>query len=163
MKLPMNFQISLNVLATTATLLGGTAVLLFRIRSSNRPMTVPRIIMPPIGMSTGFIMFASPLVHIPWSWAIAAFLAGLLFFAYPLIRTSRLERKDGQIYMKQSKMFMLILFGLLVIRLVLHDVVQSHVSIPQTGALFFLLAFGMIGPWRLAMLRQFLKLRGPVK
>ena len=74
------------------TLLSGVAVMFLRLRASNRPITMRKIIIPPIGMSTGFLMFAVPETRIPWSWALAAFAVGAILFAYPLIRTSKLER-----------------------------------------------------------------------
>jgi membrane protein CcdC involved in cytochrome C biogenesis len=117
-----------------------------------------KIIIPPIGMSTGFLMFTAPVMRIPWSWALAAFAAGALLFAYPLIRTSKLERVGETVVLKRSKTFIFILLGLLIIRLLLHDVVEQTITIPQTGGLFFILAFGMIAVWRIAMLRSYMKL-----
>ncbi|MBW7458089.1 cytochrome c biogenesis protein CcdC, partial [Paenibacillus sepulcri] len=42
------------------TLISGIAVLFLRLRASNRPTTMRKIIIPPIGMSTGFLMFVVP-------------------------------------------------------------------------------------------------------
>ncbi|MUG72201.1 DUF1453 family protein [Paenibacillus validus] len=130
-----------------------------RSRAGSKPITVSSIVMPPIGMSTGFLMFALPFFRIPLAWAGSAFLAGLLLFSYPLIRSSRLERRSGGIYVKRSKSFALVLLILLALRLGLHEYIERFVSIPQTGALFFILAFGMIVPWRAAMLRQYIRLQ----
>ena len=130
-----------------------------RLRASNRPTTMRKIIIPPLGMSTGFLMFVVPITHVPWTWALIAFAAGATVFAYPLIRTSKLERIGDEIVLKRSKMFVFILLGLLIFRLLIHNAVESKVSIPQTGALFFVLAFGMIVVWRAAMLREFMKLK----
>ncbi|MFC4812833.1 CcdC family protein [Paenibacillus sp. GCM10023250] len=141
------------------TLLSGVAVMFLRLRASNRPTNMRKIIIPPLGMSTGFLMFIVPETHVPWTWALIAFAAGATVFAYPLIRTSKLERVGGEIVLKRSKMFIFILLGLLIVRLLAHDAVESKVSIPQTGALFFVLAFGMIAVWRIAMLRAFMKLQ----
>ncbi|QYR23873.1 cytochrome c biogenesis protein CcdC [Paenibacillus sp. sptzw28] len=140
------------------SLLSGIAVLFLRLRASNRPTNMRKIIIPPIGMSTGFLMFAAPVMRIPWSWALAAFAAGALLFAYPLIRTSRLELVGETVVLKRSKTFIFILLGLLIVRLLLHDVVEQSITIPQTGGLFFILAFGMIAVWRIAMLRSYTKL-----
>ncbi|MFC0335048.1 CcdC family protein [Paenibacillus sepulcri] len=141
------------------TLISGIAVLFLRLRASNRPTTMRKIIIPPIGMSTGFLMFVVPVTRIPWSWALIAFAAGGLLFAYPLIRTSALERSGETIVLRRSKTFIFILLGLLVVRLLLHDVVEQSITIPQTGGLFFILAFGMILVWRIAMLRAYIKLK----
>ena len=140
------------------TLLSGIAVMFLRLRASNRPITMRKIIIPPIGMSTGFLMFAVPETRIPWSWALAAFAVGAILFAYPLIRTSKLERAGETIVLKRSKLFILILLVLLLVRLLLHDVVEQKITIPQTGGLFFILAFGMIAVWRVAMMRAYRKL-----
>lgn len=155
--LPNSFTFG-HVASIVVTLLSGVAVLFLRLRASNRPTTMRKIIIPPLGMSTGFLMFVAPVTHVPWTWALIAFAAGATVFAYPLIRTSKLERVGDQIVLKRSKMFIFILLGLLIIRLLVHNAVESKVSIPQTGALFFVLAFGMIVVWRVAMLREYMKL-----
>lgn len=132
-------------------LVGGIAVVAVRLKASSRPTTLKKIWIPPVGMSTGFAMFLFPFTHIPWSWALSALAAGALLFAYPLIWSSKFEVRDGDIYLVRSKAFVFIMIGLLLVRLLLHRWIDEAITIPQTGALFFLLAFGMIVPWRLAM------------
>ncbi|MDZ7543593.1 DUF1453 family protein, partial [Clostridium perfringens] len=117
-----------------------------------------KIIMPPIGMATGFSMFIVPAMRIPWSYAIGAFLFGALLFSYPLIRTSKFERIGEEIYLKRSNMFIIVIIGLLIIRLLMHDVVEQYVSVSQSAGIFFILAFGMLLPWRIAMYAQYRKL-----
>ncbi|CAG7646414.1 CcdC family protein [Paenibacillus allorhizosphaerae] len=126
-----------------------------RTRASNRPLTPAKIIMPPLGMSTGFLMFVAPACRIPLLWAVLALGAGLICLSYPLIRSSQLELKAGAVYMKRSKAFAFVLLGLLALRIALHSYIEQFVSIPQTGALFFLLAFGMLLPWRASMLIRY--------
>ncbi|MEF3302405.1 CcdC family protein [Paenibacillus sp. GYB003] len=138
-----------------AALIGGAAVIAVRLKASAKATSLKKIMIPPLGMATGFAMFLFPAAHVPWMWAAAALLAGALFFAYPLIWTSRFEVRDGHVYLVRSKAFIVIIVALLAIRLLLHDLVERAVSVPQTGALFFLLAFGMILPWRLAMVRRY--------
>lgn len=149
--------------AIALPLFGGLMLIALRIRAGKRPATLKKIVMPPLGMATGFIMFAFPVTHIPWMWAISAFGTGLLIFAFPLVVTTRLEKVKEDIYVRRSKAFIAILAVLLLIRLLLHGVVESYMTIPQTGALFFLLAFGMIVPWRLAMLSDYLRLSIPFR
>lgn len=151
----MNIGYLPQLVSVLVALLAGSAVIAVRLRASNKPTSLKKIMIPPLGMSTGFLMFLYPPTHIPWLWAAAAVLAGALFFAYPLILTSKFEARDGDIYLVRSKAFIFILIALLVARLLLHDLVEKTISIPQTGALFFLLAFGMILPWRLAMARRY--------
>lgn len=110
-------------------------------------------------MATGFIMFAFPMTHIPWLWGVSAFGTGLLLFAFPLIVTTRLERVDTAIFVRRSKAFVAIIIVMFLLRIMLHRVVEHYVTIPQTGAIFYLLALGMIIPWRLAMVSDYLRLR----
>lgn len=138
-----------------ASLIGGCAIIAIRLRSSRKPATLRKIIAPPLGMATGFLMFLFPAARVPWTWGVAAFAAGALLFSYPLIATSRFEVSNGAIYLKRSRLFIVLIVALLAVRILLHDVVEHYVTIPQTGALFFLLAFGMILPWRLAMVRNY--------
>lgn len=150
-------SINLHVLSTVGFICMALIVFLMRARAAKRPATVKRILMPPIGMSTGFLMFLVPETHIPLLFALVAFLVGIMF-SLPLIRTTRMEVVNEHVYVKPSKAFPLILFGLLVIRIVLHDYVQHYISVLQTASVFFILAFGMLGTWRLAMYCQFRKL-----
>ncbi|ADG06932.1 CcdC family protein [Kyrpidia tusciae] len=145
-------------LQTTATLgavVMALMVIAIRLKAAQRPTSVKKIIMPPIGMTTGFVMFAAPVMRIPVWWGLVAFLAGALFLSYPLIRTSKFHVIDGKIYLKRSKAFVLILLGLLAVRLLLHSYLEQYITLPQTGAVFFLLAYGMIVPWRVAMFVEY--------
>lgn len=83
----------------------------------------------------------------------------MLIFAFPLIVTTRLERVESEIYVRRSKAFVFIMITLFAIRLSLHSIVEQYMSIPQTGAIFYLLAFGMIIPWRLAMVSDYMRLQ----
>lgn len=132
-------------------------VIAVRLKASQKPTNARKILIPPLGMSTGFLMFVVPQTHVPWLFAALAFLVGLLF-AYPLIATSRMFVEGEDVYLKRSPAFILVLLGLLVLRMVLHSYVEQYVSIPQTGALFFILAFGMLLPWRIVMFREYRKL-----
>ncbi|UVI30015.1 CcdC family protein [Paenibacillus spongiae] len=155
---PQSFQLS-HIASILFSLLAGAAVVFLRLRASNQPTSMRKIIIPPIAMSSGFLMFAVPVTRVPWLWALAAFAAGALLFAYPLIRTSKLERSGDDIVLKRSKAFIIILLALFVIRLLLHDVLEAYISIPQTAGLFFILAFGMILVWRIVMLRKYNELQ----
>ncbi|GAA3410419.1 cytochrome c biogenesis protein CcdC [Paenibacillus hodogayensis] len=151
----MNLSWLPQLASIAVALVVGAVIITVRLKASSKPTSFKKIMIPPLGMSTGFAMFAYPPTHVPWLWAAAALLAGVLFFSYPLILTSKFEARGGQVYMVRSKAFVFIIIALLIVRLLLHDLVERAVTIPQTGALFFLLAFGMIVPWRLAMLRRY--------
>lgn len=128
-----------------------TLVITYRLRETRIPTNARRILIPPLGMSTGFAMFLYPPMHIPWSWALGAFLAGAVFLAPPLIYTSRFETVDNRIYLRRSRSFIVIILALFALRLALHNYVEQHISLLQTGSVFFILAFGMLLPWRLTM------------
>jgi membrane protein CcdC involved in cytochrome C biogenesis len=114
-----------------------------------------KIIMPPVGMATGFSMFAVPGFRMPWTWGALAFLIGAIALAYPLLATSRLERDGEAIMMKRSGAFFAVVIVLAAIRFLARGYLDTVLSIEQTAALFFVLAFGMILRWRMSMYFEF--------
>lgn len=134
-----------------ATLVGAAVILVWRIRETRTPVTARKIVIPPLGMATGFSMFVVPEMRVPVLWGLGAFVAGVVLLSPPLIHTSELTRDGGVILMRRSKAFLWILLGLVALRLALRAYVEQYVSTTQTGALFFLLAFGMLLPWRVVM------------
>jgi len=156
---PQDFYASheavLRPLLRVAPVFGGIAVLVWRMRETRVPVTANSILTPPLAMSTGFFMFVSPLARIPWSWAIASLAAGAVVLSWPVVRASRLERRDGAICLRRSPWFLVVLLGLLAIRLALHEYIGQLISPLQTAAVFYLLAFGMIARWRIGMYRQY--------
>ncbi|WP_438493317.1 CcdC family protein [Paenibacillus sp. IHBB 3054] len=151
----------LHVGSTLGAVFMALMVIFIRLKASARPVTLRKIWIPPLGMSTGFAMFVVPEVRFPWWWAVAAFLIGWFIFAYPLMRSTVFEERDGQIYAQRSKSFAFILLGLLLIRTVLHEFINRYVSIPQSGGLFFILAFGMILHWRVYMYKRYTQMALP--
>ncbi|USB33716.1 cytochrome c biogenesis protein CcdC [Paenibacillus sp. YPG26] len=145
----------LQIAATAGTLIMALLAIFIRIKASDRPVTIKKIVMPPVGMTTGFFMFVVPAVRIPWLWGIVAFAIGWLLFSYPLIRSTKFELVDGQVFVQRSRSFILVLLGLLAVRMLLHEFIEQYISVPQTGALFFLLAYGMILRWRLFMWKHY--------
>lgn len=151
-------QISPSVLqigATLGTFIMALLVIFIRLKASHKPVSIKKIVMPPVGMSTGFLMFVVPYTRVPIYWALIAFVIGWVLFSYPLIRSTKFEVVNGQVFAQRSRGFVYILLGLLAVRMLLHEVVESYVSIAQTGGLFFLLAFGMILRWRIFMLKEY--------
>jgi membrane protein CcdC involved in cytochrome C biogenesis len=136
-------------------LVGAAVILAWRVRETARPMTLPKIIMPPLGMSTGLCMFLLPATRVPWSWALGTFALGAFVLSYPLIKTSQLIAVNDQILLKRSKAFLWIFLGLFAIRFVARTYLEEVISPLQTAGLFFLLAFGMILRWRIGMLLRF--------
>ena len=147
------------VLVIAVTLLGAVVMLAWRIGETRTPVSTRKIVLPPLGMATGFFMFLVPATRVAWPYALAAVALGALVFAIPLARTSRLSRVGDTIVMRRSRAFLWILLGLFAVRLALRTWVERHVTPAQTGALFFILAFGMILRWRVGMLLEFSRMR----
>ena len=102
--------------STVLALFMGTLALIVRTKAAKRPVTPMKIILPPLFMSTGALMFIFEEFRIPLPQVLEALLVGLLF-SIILIQTTNFERKDGDIYMKRSKAFLFILLGLLIVDL----------------------------------------------
>ncbi|MEZ5417182.1 MAG: cytochrome c biogenesis protein CcdC [Vicinamibacterales bacterium] len=158
-ELYVRYEPMLRPLLRVAPVLGGGAILVWRMRETRVPVTPKSILLPPVAMSTGAAMFIAPMARVPWSWAATAFFAGFLVLSLALVRSSTLEARDGHVYMQRSPWFLAILLGLLGVRLALHDYIGHLISPLQTAAVFFLLAFGMIVRWRADMYRQYRRLR----
>lgn len=133
-------------------------VIILRMKAQQYPVNEKKLILPPIFMSTGAVMYVIPYFRITGLEALEAMAVGLMF-SIVLIWTSRFEIKGKEIYMKRSKAFPIILISLLVIRTVMKLVISSQIDPGQLGGMFFLLAFSMILPWRIAMLMKYKKLR----
>ncbi|WP_102346842.1 CcdC family protein [Bacillus sp. Marseille-P3661] len=133
-----------------------------RIRAAKKPATIKKIILPPVFMSTGAFMFVFPMFRVTFSQAAEAFLVGVLF-SLLLIKTSNFEIQNNEIYLKRSKAFVFILFGLLVIRIAMKLVLGHYISFGETSGMFFILAFGMILPWRIAMYFSYKKLESTLE
>lgn len=149
------------VVATTIIAAGMAVAMIFvRLKASKKPATVKKIVLPPIFMSTGALMFIFPVFHIAWTQVLEAFLVGMLF-SILLIKSSKFEIRGSEIYLKPSKAFPFVLFGLLIVRIIIKLIVGSHISLGETSGMFFILALGMILTWRIVMLYQFLQLKRP--
>jgi len=133
----------------------------FRMKETREPVTSKKIIIPPLAMSTGFLQFVIPAFRITWIEAGEAFLVGIMFSVL-LIITSKFEIRGEHVYLIRSKAFIFIIIGLFAIRLGLKWYIGSSISIFETSSLFFIVAFGMILPWRLAMLFLFMKKRNEI-
>lgn len=141
--------------SAVGAVIGLLGVLAWRIREGRTAVTVKKIIMPPLGMATGFSMFLVPAFRVPWTWALIAFLIGVVALAYPLLITSKLVRAGNAIMMQRSNAFFLVVIALAAIRFFARGYFDRIMSIDQTAGLFFVLAFGMILRWRLRMLSEY--------
>ncbi|MDR4886390.1 cytochrome c biogenesis protein CcdC [Fredinandcohnia sp. QZ13] len=132
-------------------------VTFLRTKSSQKPASVKKIILPPVFMSTGALMFIVPMFRVTPLEILEAVVVGMLF-SILLIKTSSFEIRDNDIYMKRSKAFVYILVGLLVVRIVLKSVLSTTIDFGALSGMFWILAFSMIVPWRIAMYVKYKRL-----
>jgi len=140
------------------SLAGLVAVTVWRLREARSAVSLRKIIIPPLGMATGFSMFIIPGFRVPWAWAGAAFLIGAIALAYPLLLTTRLIRQGNTIIMKRSGAFLAVIFILAAIRFLARGYFDTILTVQQSAGLFFILAFGMIVRWRAKLLIDFRKI-----
>lgn len=151
------------VLASSVGAIGMAIFATFiRMKAAKKPATAKKIILPPIFMSTGALMFVLPMFRVPFLQMIEAFSVGILF-SILLIKTTAFEIRENDIFIKRSKAFLFILLGLLVIRVIAKLILSRSVDVGELGGMFWILAFGMIVPWRIAMYLQFQKLKDELK
>ena len=154
-----NIPTNVMIIISTVFALGmGILVTTLRAKSAKKPANIKKILLPPLFMSTGALMFVFPFFRVTLAQIGEALLVGILF-SIVLIWTSKFEYKDGEIYLKQSKAFIFILIGLLIIRVVGKIVLSSSIDVGALSGMFWILAFGMIVPWRIAMFIQFKKIQ----
>ena len=140
------------------SLAGLVAVTTWRLREARTAVSLRKIVIPPLGMATGFCMFFVPAFRIPWAWAGLAFLIGAVALAWPLLLTTRLIRQGDAVMMKRSSAFLAVILALAAIRFFARGYFDTLLTAQQTAALFFILAFGMIVCWRAKLLIDFRKL-----
>lgn len=140
--------------STVLALFMGTMALIVRSKAAKRPVTAKKIILPPLFMSTGALMFVFDAFRVHPLQIIEALVVGMLFSVI-LIKTTNFEQKADGIYVKRSKAFLFILFGLLIVRLVGKLFLSNTIDVGELGGMFWILAFGMIVPWRIGMLLKF--------
>ncbi|MBS4211720.1 MULTISPECIES: CcdC family protein [Neobacillus] len=145
------------LLSTIGAVFMGTLAFFVRMKAAAKPTSVKKIILPPVFMSSGALMYVVPQFRLTPMEILEAVVVGM-FFSIFLIKTSKFEIRDNDIYLKRSKAFVFILVGLLLIRIVLKSILSSTIDVGQLSGMFFLLAFSMIVPWRVAMYRSYKKL-----
>lgn len=144
--------------STIVFLIMTTLAFVVRAKAAKRPISPKRIILPPLFMSTGALMFLFEEFRVPFPQVMEALGVGLLF-SLVLIKTTNFEIQSPHIYVKRSKAFIYILVILLVIRLVAKLILSSTINVGELGGMFWILAFGMIVPWRIGMLVKYKKIK----
>jgi len=142
------------------SLAGMVAVIAWRLRETRTAVTLKKIIIPPLGMATGFSMFFVPAFRMHWIWAVAAFLIGYVVLAYPLLLTTTLVRQDDVVMMKRSSAFLAVILVLAAIRFFARGYFDTVLDAKQSAGIFFILAFGMIVRWRMSLLLDFRRITG---
>jgi len=137
-------------------------ILFVRMKAAKKPTNAKKIILPPLFMSTGSLMFLDPLFRVTRAELLEAIVLGA-FFSIFLIKTSKFEIRDNHIYLKRSKAFVWILVGLIIIRLALKSYLGRTIDYHQLSGMFYLLAFAMIVPWRVAMYVSYKRLERQLK
>jgi membrane protein CcdC involved in cytochrome C biogenesis len=153
----MNNNMNMVVLSSIGAACMAILVLFVRLKAAKKPASAKKIVLPPIFMTTGAFMYLSPEFRLTSMEIIEAVIVGA-FFSIFLIKTSSFEIKDNDIYLKRSKAFVFILIGLLIIRIAAKSLLSAEIDYKQLSGMFFLLAYSMIVPWRVAMYTNFKKL-----
>ncbi|WP_100010870.1 CcdC family protein [Lentibacillus sediminis] len=150
------------VLSTTVAACMAAAMIVIRLRAAKKPASVKKIVLPPLFMSTGALMFVFPVFQINVIQLFEAAAVGLVC-SFFLIKTSRIKIQEQEIYLVPSKWFGVILVGLLLFRVAFKLAIGSSISFGETSGMFFILAFSMIATWRIVMLLQYLQLEKQLK
>lgn len=151
-------MIELIFISTGIALIMALTVFKFRMKETTKPVNAKKIILPPIFMSTGALMFLFPMFQITLAEFMESVTIGILF-SFLLIKTSKFEIVGQEIYLQRSKAFIFILIGLLIIRLVAKILLGSTLQLGAISGMFFLLAYGMVVPWRVTMYFQYKKVK----
>ncbi|EEQ79887.1 CcdC family protein [Staphylococcus warneri] len=146
------------IFSIVVAFLMGAVVIVIRMKAQKFPVNEKKIILPPFFMATGALMYVIPYFRLTGIEILESFVLGVLFSTV-LIWTSRFEVKGSEIYMKRSKAFPIILISLLVIRTVIKIFISNEIDPGEIAGMFFLLAFCMIVPWRLAMYYKYKKVK----
>lgn len=149
---------NLAVLSSVIAVCMAIGAMFLRLKAAKKPVTLKKIILPPFFMSIGAIMYLLPEFRLTALEMLEAISVGLIFSIF-LIKTSKLEVRGEEVYLKPSKAFIFILVGLLAIRVGLKTYLSQSIDLGELSGMFFLLAFSMIVSWRIAMYRSFVKLQ----
>ncbi|MCA1030175.1 cytochrome c biogenesis protein CcdC [Bacillus timonensis] len=150
------------IASTIVAIIMAAIVMFIRMKAAKKPVTIKKIILPPVFMSTGALMFLHPMFRVTPLEIIEALSVGAVF-SILLIKTSSFEIKDKQIYLKRSRAFVFILVGLLIVRIILKSFLSTQIDIGELSGMFWILAFGMIVPWRIAMLNKYKRVKSTLK
>lgn len=130
---------------------------LYRVRETMRPITIKKIVLPPIFMSTGAFMYVVPAFRLSYIDIIEAVILGAICSIF-LIKTSKFEIKDKQVYLQRSKAFLIVILCLFIVRTGIKSVLSTEIDYGELSGMFFLVAFVMIVIWRVSMFINYKKM-----
>lgn len=142
------------VISIIITLVFGAGIIMIRMKASKRPASVKGIIIPPIMMSTGALMFVIPFFRVSVVDILEAIAMGLVFSVF-LIWTTKFEVRHKYVFIKRTKAFPVILMGLLLIRIFIKYWISGSLEVGELSGMFWIMAFAMIVPWRIVMYFQY--------
>ena len=148
-------------ISTGVALVMGLLISFIRVKASAKPTNAKKILIPPFAMSTGMLQFLYPASRLTWTEVAEALIVGMIFSVF-LIKTSNFYEAEGKIYLQRSKAFFIVLFGILLVRTVAKFVIGGQIDIFETGGIFYLVAFGMIVPWRIAMYLKYKQVKSGI-
>ena len=142
------------------SLLMVVVVNLVRVKNTKQPVVAKKLILPPFFMAAGGGMFILPMFRPTLAELLSAVVMGLLF-SIILIKTSKFEVRNKQIYLQKSKLFLVALIGLVALRMIGKIILAETINIDpaQMSGMFFILAFSMLLPWRIGMYIKFRRLK----
>lgn len=135
---------------------------LYRVRETMRPITIRKIILPPIFMSTGAFMYIVPAFRLTSLDIIEAILLGAICSIF-LVRTSKFEVKENQVYLQRSKAFLIVILGLVIVRTGIKSILSTEINYGELSGMFFLVAFVMIVIWRVNMYIKYKKIEKEIQ
>jgi len=148
-------------LTTIFAIVMGVLISFVRVKASAKPTDAKKILIPPVMMTTGMLQFLYAPSRLPWLEVGEALLIGMIFSIF-LIKTSNFYEEGGEVYLQRSKAFFIVLFGLLFIRTAAKFYIGGEFHLFKTGSLFYLVAWGMIVPWRVAMYMKYKQVRAGI-
>ncbi len=150
----MFILIATSIFAVLMTIL----MFIIRIKTAKKPVTAQKIVLPPLMMSTGALMYIFPPFRLSLEQIAEAVCVGILFSLF-LIKSSKLEIRDNEIFLKKSNIFFYVFGALIIVRMTAKFAFSRTLDPGELGGMFWLLAFSMILPWRLMLYRKFRRLR----
>jgi membrane protein CcdC involved in cytochrome C biogenesis len=155
----MNFFV---LLTSVGAICMAIFAMFIRMKAAKKPASAKKILLPPFFMSTGALMYIFPEFRLTFMEIIESIVIGILF-SILLIKTSKFEVKGKDIYLKRSRAFLFILIGLLVVRTAAKFILSVSIDYGELSGMFFLLALSMIVPWRVAMYKNYQKLKASIE